>query len=143
MKNKDTTKERILNKIHNKEIQMQPRWRFEVKNQITRSGLILGILAGCLGFGGLIYWWKIKNMGEIWEYGSVGTEVMLKIFPYWLVVAVVVALGIAIFLFRKIGTNYRKPLETTALAIAIMTIVGAIMIIWFQDWWELELWLRL
>jgi len=46
-------------------------------------------------------------------------------------------------LFRKIGTNYRKSLETTALAIAIMTIVGAIMIIWFQDWWELELWLRL
>ncbi len=137
------SKKKILRKIEKNEVRMIPKWKFEIKNKSLRGLVILGLVLSSLILGILVYWWQLKNVGELLVMGEVGVEVLLRLFPYWLAGLFGVAMSFCVVLWKKIDNNYRKPLEKIALMAALITIIGSLIIILTKDLWELRLWLWL
>lgn len=132
------TKE-IMGKIIKGEVKMRPKWEFVAWTAGIKGGLVLMILGGGLILAILIYLVELMNLGELLEFGDLGWEIIRSDFPYGLLAGVVTLISGGIFLYSKIGENYKKTTRKVILIIggAIVLLVAILTIIRTRE--ELEI----
>lgn len=137
------TKDKIFEKIDKGEIKMRPKWKFEVE----KYGLVFGVSAISVltGLTMLVSIWLIQ-MGvnlEILEFGVTGKQMLVGDIPWSWLAAFGMSTGIGIFLFSKIGVEYRKTGWIRLIRLMLLILAVLITLVLLKDWFELELLVRL
>ncbi len=114
----------VLSAITNGTVRMRPHWHFVVRS----LGLALGVL--CLGVLGIFLISFIVfalHQSGVWfvpPFGMLGIGVLLRSFPWLLVVIALVAVVVLEALVRRYAFAYRKPILYSSLGIILVVLLG-------------------
>ena len=124
-----TLKNRILNKIKNGEIKMKPRWIFVAKDRAICGLWIALIMFITVTFVAMWKFIDIYKPLELFFFGEVGRELIREDFPYLWLFLWLISTCLAIWIFKKIGNNYRK---NTFLVLTIIWIITTMLAVLFK-----------
>ncbi len=130
MKNNNSIKKIVMEKIEKDEVKMKPRWKFKAMVYGMKSGVIIFLLAGALSLLTMVYLAQKYTPLELLDYGDVGREILLSDFPYLFLGGVLMACLGAGILYSKIGDHYKKTTKMVMLLVAgAITIVSMVLFI--------------
>ncbi len=130
---------RVMQNIESNRLKMKPRWWFWGKKtgqRLTLAGLVA--LAG-LGAAGLIFLLEISGLLEMVEYGDLGWKTIFESLPYLVMGGILLVMLLAVFLFGKLGENYKKNWWIKVGLVAAMILVATLLARGTRDWWEIRL----
>ena len=121
-------KEKILNKIHEKEVVMRPRWPFVLKGVL--SFILAGIIVCFALFVIMVLSVSLRENGmvNLPGFGAPGLFHFIINLPWLIILGTFVALILVEILFRKFSFGYRTPTLVTLGVIGIGTVLGGIFL---------------
>lgn len=97
-----------MTKIKKNDVRMRPKWWFQIIKDGQVLLLVLVFVISSLFISSLIYFIGLINPSSLIKMGSIGREVLFEYLPYHLIVAALVTVFFSIFIYPKIGDNYKK-----------------------------------
>lgn len=114
--------------IATQDVRMKPRWWFVAIKDGQVLLLISVFVISALLVTACIYFIELTNPRSLIRMGDVGREVLLENLPYSLILAASVTILFGIFIYPKIGDNYKKQkLQIYLFIISIITILTIVL----------------
>ncbi len=119
---KQTVKKEILKKIKSGEIKMKPKWFFLLGSVLSVVGLISSFVFTAFIINLIIFILK-PHYGPNYPFQI---NLILKNFPWWLLVLSLISLISGIFFLKKFDFSYKKNSLFVFFIIVFSIIIGAI-----------------
>jgi len=100
--------DKLMAKIKNNDVKMKPKWWFKA----VKDGQIL-LLTSVFAISSLlitscVYFVELINPQSLIKMGTIGREVLFENLPYPLILAALITIVFGVFIYPKIGDNYKK-----------------------------------
>ncbi|MBI4090070.1 MAG: hypothetical protein HY421_01580 [Candidatus Kerfeldbacteria bacterium] len=116
--------QRLLDAIGQGHVQMRPKWKFIMEN-VAVGAAIVAVAIGLVYLGSFItYLWRSARFSALPAFGPEGYGLLVRAFPWWQVLFILLAAGAFIFLLRRKTHLYRWPLLVT-LGVFVLAFVMA------------------
>ena len=135
-------KDKILKKIKKGEIRMKPVWWWKLKGWFKKGTWVAVWLTIVVLAGIQSYLSKIRIKKEYWEFGEIGRELFWESVPWGWILVLGVSFGFLVFLWGKMGSNYRQENVKKIVINLLAIITGLVIFGLFLRMFELELGLR-
>lgn len=120
--------QQIMEQIHDKKVKMKSRWIFIAQKLGLESGLALAIILAVLLVNSIFYIMQRNGAFEFASFGLEGWRVILDNIPYDLIIALIILIITANYIYKKFDLSYHKPLYYfTLLSICLITLVGTFL----------------
>jgi len=118
----------IMGKIKTGQIKIKSRYIFLAEKLGLGTAFALSVLLSILLFNLILFYLKETDNLKYLSFGKFGVFAFLESFPYLLVVAFVLLIGLSGYLITKSDVSYKKPFGYMAAGLAILImVVGAIL----------------
>lgn len=117
-------KKEILKKIKDGKIKMKPKWEFRLKELGTEGMCLMAVAVAAVAVTALYYFIEIYNPREWLQFGQIGWQIFLEDFPYYWLVLNIVLVCTGVWLWSKVGQNYKKTWGRLALVV-----VGGVLLL--------------
>jgi hypothetical protein len=117
-------KKEILKKIKDGEIKMKPRWEFKLKELGTEGIGLMVVTVAAVALSALYYFIKIYDPREWLPFEEIGWQIFLEDFPYYWLILNIFLVCVGVWLWSRVGQNYKKTWGRLALVV-----VGGVLLL--------------
>ena len=131
MKNKEIKKE-LMQKIKTGKVVMKPKWEFKLKEWGTEGIGLVAVAVAAVALTALYYFIKIYDPREWLPFGQIGWQIFLEDFPYYWLILNLFFVCAGVWLWSRVGQNYKKTRGGLALAVVGGVLLLSIGLILFR-----------